>query len=714
MRFLKKHLLFFIPVLFLLAALCPQADALAADRPAKITKCQLVSSGKVSVTASIPDTEAVSGSRCYLFAFSLSDSKISSKMKPLASKRKAKSLTFTVNLNNSKTTSLLYSRFALASKKNGAYKVISNARYISNPKKAARYKYSFPTAVSKKGLQISSNMLEDAVELNVRHAALNIVFSELIATRAEQNKTFSLSYKYHGKTYWFRKALINSYDAQLTALKENNAIVSAILLLGWRSDLKNLIYPDGRKAGHSFYAWNTKDAAAREQLQATLSFLASRYSGSSAKHGRIVNWILGNEVNNYNTYNYAGKKTLNQYAKIYADAFRMAYNTVTSIYSNARVYISLDHLWNRRVKGCFTARETLDAFAASLKKRGNIRWNLAFHPYSSPLTEPKFWENADGKAAQKRSASVISMGNIGVLTSYIREKYGSDTHIILSEQGYTSVRHIKIGNKEIRLDAQDEQAAAIAYSYYLTESDDMLDSFIMNRHVDHQAEISQGLNLGLWTTDRSSSLPEWAGEKKKSWNTFKYMDSNLADIATADSLAIIGIEQWSDAVPGLEPAMYSKNTYASASLNVVKSYQKTASVPAAWRAYGAVARTSKGNGLLRAVRSSRKNRSSLWGFSQTFSKGLNFSSSPYFYTALKVHGASAGKAQITVRFFSGTKNILESSRIISCGRAVRLGVSLENWSRRSSVKKIQILVSPVSGGWSDDAYLTISEPVRGR
>ena len=90
-------------------------------------------------------------------------------------------------------------------------------------------------------------------------------------------------------------------------------------------------------------------------------------------------------------------RTLNQYAKIYADQFRLAYNTLTSVYSNARVYISLDHLWNtNNVSGTFASRKMLDKFASKLRAGGNISWNLAYHPYSSPLTEPRFWATQTG------------------------------------------------------------------------------------------------------------------------------------------------------------------------------------------------------------------------------------------------------------------------------------------------------------------------------
>ncbi len=722
MRFLKKWFLSCITILILLSVSRTPLTVSAATKPVSITTCKLTSTNMVQVTATAGNTQKIYGDKFYLFALTFSESGITQKSMPLSSVNKAKKTTFYVKLNNAKESTLLYSKFVIASKKqNGTYKAISNTKYISNPRKIAKYTYAFPKATSKKGLQVSPNMLEDAIDLNVRHSALNIVFSELLPTAAERNNTFSVSYKYHGKTYWFRKALVYGYDAQLTALKENNVVVSAILLLGWRDDLKSLIYPSGRTPGHAFYAWNTSNAAAREQLQATLSFLGSRYGTSSAEHGRIVNWIVGNEVNNYSVYNYAGQKTLAQYAKIYADAFRMTYNTMTSIYANARVYISLDHLWNTHISGCFTSREMLERFVYALKKRGNINWNLAFHPYGSPLTEPKFWSNVNGQAIQSLSSPVISMKNINVLTSYIRENYGSKTRIILSEQGYTSVRHFATsasGNKTdpnhsvSKTDAQKEQSAAIAYSYYLTEADDMIDSFIMNRHVDNQIEIDQGLDLGLWTTDSSSGLPEWADTKKDSWQVFKYMDSNKAASVTSNALSVIGINNWTDVIPNYNKKLYRKTVYASSALRQVNGYEKSAVIPANWNPYGAVTTGSRGTDTFSAYHDNRRNRNSLWGFSQTLSPKADFSSAPCFYTTLNVHGASAAEVQITIRFFSG-KKILECSRTIPCNMSVKLGVSLEKWKGKNSVQKIQVLVSPVRGKWADNAYIIMTTPVCG-
>ncbi len=702
-RRIRRLILLFL--LFLTFSAVPRMTSLAANT-ANITSCRLINKKKINVIASVPSLKAVNGKKCYLFALTLSDSGITSQAVPLRSAAKAKSMTFTVPLNSSKATSLLYSRFVLAQKNpNGAYFPISNAVYLTNPKKSATYKYSFPTAVSKKGLQVNAAMIEDAEELNVHHSVLNIVISDLFASASQQNTTDSIPYKYQGTTFWFRKGLIRSYDQQLTALKKTNTIVSAVLLLRWRDDMTYLIYPSGRESGHAYYAWNTADASVRKQLQAVISFLASRYSTAAAVNGQIVNWIVGNEVNDYNVYNYAGQKTLDQYAMIYANQFRLTYNTVSSIYSNARVYISLNHLWNTTtVPGTFPARKMLDAFASSLSSQGRIPWNLAYHPYSSPLTEPKFWENANQQLTGALTSPVINMGNIGLLTSYIRQNYGENTRIILSEQGYTSVQN--------GYNVEKEQSAAIAYSYYLTEADDMIDSFIMNRHVDHTAEIEQGLNLGLWTTQTGEM--ESADRKKDSWNVFKYMDTNLSQKVTSSALSIIGAKNWKELISGFNSSLYAKTSVTIGNLTRVSGYTKGANLAAAWSGYGAVSRLSKAGQQLTAIHDPSRNTNVVWGFSQEFGSGIKFTSNPVFYTTVNISGAQANYAVVKIRFFSGN-SILESECTINTGQPVLLGVSLANWKYRKNVTRIQVLAAPITGsGWNQAAIFSMKLPVRGK
>lgn len=550
-------------------------------------------------------------------------------------------------------------------------------------------------------------MMEDAEELNVRNSVINIDFSQLIAPPALQNSRYSYSWKYQGQTYWFVKDSVSYYDRQLLALNSTSSVNSAVLLLSWRSDLTSLIYPQGRQQGHAFYAWNTKDRSARKQLQATLNFLARRYSTSTKKYGQISNWIIGNEVNNYNTYNYAGSQTLRQYSQIYADQFRLAYNTLVSVYSNARVYISLDHLWNTNyVNGTFASRKMLDSFASKIRAGGNLQWNLAYHPYSSPLTEPRFWANTNGQLTKSLTTPVINMGNIRLLTSYIRQKYGSKTRIILSETGYTSVQR--------KHNVENLQAAAVAYSYLLAESDNMIDSLIIHRQIDHKEEIKQGLNLGLWTTDARSADFESANTKKRSWSVFKYMDSSRSASETAFIPSTIGVSNWKSLIPSYSSKLYNKSNCTIGALEQVNAYRRGASIYQRWSPYGAVTTSHKTGNTFTALHDIRRNKNSLWGFSQKMKRSLSFKSYPNFCTTLRASGAQNGYVQIKLRFYSG-KHIFECARIVPADQTVRLKTSLAKWKYRSKVTKIQVMAAPVNGSqWNANAQLVMNAPVRSR
>ena len=117
----------------------------------------------------------------------------------------------------------------------------------------------------------------------------------------------------------------------------------------------------------------------------------------------------------------------------------------------------------------------------------------------------------------------------------------------------------------------------------------MIDSLIIHRQVDHRAEISQGLNLGLWTTSASSSSPEDASSKKLSWNVFKYMDTSRSRSATKSAASAIGVSSWKKLIPAYKSKLYNKVSCKIGKLKQVNGYRKTASVSTSWQPYGASA-----------------------------------------------------------------------------------------------------------------------------
>ena len=672
-----------------------------AAKAAVLKTVQVTASGCLKAEATIQDLSAVPGERIYLYALPFTGSKIDGNSINLANRAKSSSPSFSVNLKK-KYDVYLNRRYALAARQaDGSMTIISNLLYPTGMSSIARYQYDFPKTSSKKGLQIREGMDEDIEELHVQHSVINIVFTEMLASAGEAGTSASVSYSYNGRTYWFRKNVISYYDSQLKALKKNNAVVSAILLLGYRKDYEWLIPPGGRQSGHLFYAWNTGSSKARAVFSACLSFLSERYAPKNGANGRIVNWIVGNEVNNYEAWFYGGQMSLSAFSRLYASAFRLTYNTVTAWYANARVYISLDYMWNTRAHTwTFTGRETIESFAKTLSSGGAIPWNLAYHPYSCPLTEPRFWENKNHMLTASLSSPVINMANLSLLTTYIRKKYGENTRIILSEQGYTSVQNGK--------NVQRDQSAAIVYSYYLAEADPMVDSFIMNRQVDHLAEVNDGLACGLWTTKGTEN----ASDKKNAWTVYKYMDTSRSPVVSRAALSVIGISSWTDVIPGFSQTLYSKSSAVIGKLVIVPHYKKTAGINTGWKAYGAARKPVPTRYGLSVKRSADANINRNWGYVQQFSAPLSFASHPCFCTDVKISGASAGNVKLKLRFFSGG-NTFECFKTIPSGKAVRLAVSLKNWKYRDHVTKIQILAERTTGGWKNGAQLNISWPARG-
>ena len=490
------------------------------------------SHNKVTVKASTSSSKK----RTYgLFKIAASASKISVKAKPIKTVTAASSVSITTALGKDTADSLVDEKLVIGVKVGDAYLKIGSPSYITNPYACAEYTYAYPTPSSKKGLQVNTDMLSDAAKLGVKNAVINIPLNSLIS-----NGATSVSYQYNGTTYYYEPGFVEYLDRTTSKLASSGAITTGVILMQYDSSLKNLIIPSGRSdTSHAFYGLNTQSESARKQLAAAFTFLADRYSDGSHK---LVNWVMGNEVADYDQYYWCGNVSESTYIKYYTDAYRTLYNSVRSVYKNARVYISLDQCWNYQRSGTYTGKSVLTRFVKKLKKEGAVNWNIAFHPYPLPLTNANFWS---GNALVTNSANspVITMKNLSYLTNYIKKTYGSNVRFILSETGFTSTS------------GESVQAAAIAYAYYLADANDMVDALVIHRHVDHRAEMAQGLYLGLWYNN--TAMDEYASSKKLAYTVFRYMDTSKSLKYTNFALSVIGASSWKNIVPGFKASKYS-------------------------------------------------------------------------------------------------------------------------------------------------------------
>ncbi len=445
-------------------------------------------------------------------------------------------LTFSVNLNYNTTASRLFSKFVVAVKKDGTYLPITKPHYITNPEAIAKYTPSFGDTKSKKGLLVDPEKLRttELDDLGVRHAAYNIPLSRILGPTSNDYYP-TVHYTYNGKSYAFNGQIIAEYDYIFTSLT-NRGIITTAIVLNDISSRPELIHPKARSGGHApYYAFNATDESGTESIAAIASFLANRYSGTG--HGKVMNWVIGNEINARSEWNHIEHMDTASYVDEYARAFRIFYNALLSVNGNARVYISLDQQWGKSLysKNGYASKDILDEFNRNLKAEGNIDWGLAQHPYNYPLTSAKAWSSG-GRAAsyvlETENTPVITIKNLHVLTNYLqkpemRTDDGEVRHLILSEMGYTSTQ------------GQELQSASFVYAYKVIEANQYVDSMLFSRETDAPEEVSQGLALGICTV---------GGGRKSIYEAFKYVDTPEAAKYTDFALRVIGVTSWDQVI----------------------------------------------------------------------------------------------------------------------------------------------------------------------
>ena len=395
---------------------------------------------------------------------------------------------------------------------------------------------------SLKGLQVQ--MLDDALELGIRQAALNFNFGELIAPEGigSESEEF-IQWQSDGEAFAFRRSYVVQQDRLIAGLSDRDVIVSLILLNYLPADpvkRRLLVHPGySEQCPNRLAAFNTESEEGRKWLGASVEFLAARWGGKSDKAGRVRNWIVGNEVNSHWFWSNCGRVTMEEFTEDYLAAVRLVHESVRKHSPEGQVFVSLEHHWNIRYAGgderqAFPARAFLELFAARAREGGDFGWQIAFHPYPENLFEPRTW--LDKTATDDwRTTPRITFRNLEVLLDFLRQpelQYRGETRrVILSEQGF----HTPDGPQGEQL-----QAAAYCYAWHKVQSLDGIDAFILHRHVDHAQE--GGLRLGLWTRREGSVAdPE---RRKLIYEVFRVAGTAQQEEAFRFALPIIGIKEW--------------------------------------------------------------------------------------------------------------------------------------------------------------------------
>jgi hypothetical protein len=405
---------------------------------------------------------------------------------------------------------------------------------------SSRYTEPYPVAASKKGLQVE--MVDDALALGVKQAALNFNLSELIDPQGDTNNP---SWERDGRQYHFHRGYLAGLDRRIKALSDRGVVVTLIVLTYQSGDAevnRILIHPRCvTNAPNHLGNFNTVTDEGRRWLAATLEFCAERWSRPDQPYGRVAGYIMGNEVDSHWWWANMGRVSLEEFADDYLRAVRLAETAIRKESSWARVYISLDHHWNIRyaagdARQAFPGRAFLDYFARQARADGDFDWNIAFHPYPENLFEPRFWNDRTA-TANVLTTPRITFKNIELLPAYLRRPellfHGQPRRVILSEQGF----HTPPGP-----DGEIIQAAAFCYAYKKVERLDGVDAFILHRHVDNAGE--GGLRLGLRSNQPKAGEPR---PKKKIYDCFRAADTPDWQPVFEFALPVIGLDNWDQA-----------------------------------------------------------------------------------------------------------------------------------------------------------------------
>ena len=428
----------------------------------------------------------------------------------------------------------LYSGFVATRAGAGAREALGAIRFVEDLEKLSRSHEPYPTAASKKGLQVQ--MVDDALALGIRHSTLNFNLAGLIQLQPQAD---SLKWEMDGRTYLFSRRYLDSQPVK--RLTDAGVVVNFILLhyLG-RADVDAFMkHPRCDPATpNRLTAFNTVTPDGLRHFKAAIEFLADRYSSTNTVNGRVSGYIVGNEVNAHWEWYNLGPATRAEVVADYLRTVRVTHTAVRKASAHARVYLSLTHYWDRVMRSgplhSCEGKGLIDDFNALAKAGGDFDWHLAHHPYPENLFEPRVW--LDKQATSREDTPKMTFKNLEVLDAYFRRPEllhrGQPRRIILSEQGF---------NCPDKPDGELWQAAAYCYAWKKVQSLAGIDAFILHRQVDHGRE--GGLNLGLWTRQADSIATP--ARPRKMHEAFKAAGTPDEARAFEFALPVIGLKDWS-------------------------------------------------------------------------------------------------------------------------------------------------------------------------
>lgn len=278
-------------------------------------------------------------------------------------------------------------------------------------------------------------------------------------------------WEFEGETYYFRIPE-GIYGADIvTGLNNKDLTVTVQLMLQYDANKKRLIEPSARDyTNFKYYSPNMTEPEVVKEYRAYMDFMTEYFTKPEC---HVDAWVCGNEVNAADCWNFFGSDCMSpagsdrwavknpdllmdKYCKFYD----IVYDSVKSKNRKGRVCICVDHCWTESDKGRIIPTKTfLNKFADREGKEKD--WCIAFHCYPGDLNQTAIW--ATSYNPKNENAQFVDGYNLEVLTGYVKNNFGVNHRIMLTEQGFSNHQ----GNAK--------QAACLVYTYYKAKFDDMVD-----------------------------------------------------------------------------------------------------------------------------------------------------------------------------------------------------------------------------------------------
>jgi hypothetical protein len=181
-----------------------------------------------------------------------------------------------------------YSKFLAVARTRDSTQPLGAAHYVDDVRFHSTNNYPYPQIADKKGLQVE--MTDDAEQLGVRHAAVNVAFNQLMVL-SDDNPSDTIPFTVDGRAFYFDRSYVQSLDTQIKPLSDNGMLVNLILILyrdtSANSAFAQLVHPDAAIGSGTVYAFNTKTAEGLEYFKAAMQFLTQRCGAPSLGTPRV-------------------------------------------------------------------------------------------------------------------------------------------------------------------------------------------------------------------------------------------------------------------------------------------------------------------------------------------------------------------------------------------------------------------------------------------